>query len=55
MLNGERPLGLATENYNKSDSMMKNKDEQSLPKQAKTLFVPIGMAEDLAKNSIDPV
>ena len=40
---------MATENYNTSGSMMKNKVEQCLPTQAKTLFVPIGMAEDLAK------
>ena len=32
-----------------SGSMMKNKVEQSLPNQAKTLFAPVGMAEDLAK------
>ena len=40
---------MTTENYNTSGSMMKNKVEQSLPNQAKTLFVPIGMKEDLAK------
>ena len=38
----------AAEN-NTSGSMMKNKDEQKLPNQARTLFAPIGMAEDLAK------
>ena len=32
-----------------SGSMMKNKVEQSLPNQAKTLFVPVGIAEDLAR------
>ena len=31
-----------------SDSMMKNKVEQSLPNQAKTLFAPISIAEGLA-------
>ena len=30
-----------------SGSMMKNKVEQSLPNQAKTLFAPVGIAEDL--------
>ena len=39
----------AAENNNTSGSMMKNKDEQNLPNQAKTLFAPVGMAEDLAK------
>ena len=39
----------AAENNNTSGSMMKNKDEQSLPNQAKTWFAPVGMAEDLAK------
>ena len=32
-----------------SGSMMKNEVEQSLPNQAKTLFVPVGIAEDLAR------
>ena len=32
-----------------SSSMMKNEVEQRLPNQAKTLFVPVGIAEDLAK------
>ena len=32
-----------------SGSMMKNKVEQSLPNQAKTLFAPVGIAEDLAR------
>ena len=32
-----------------SGFMMKNKVEQSLPNQAKTLFAPVGIAEDLAK------
>ena len=36
-------------NSNTSGSMMKNKDGQNLPNQAKTLFAPVGMAEDLAK------
>ena len=49
ILNGEMTTRMATENYNTSGSMMKNKVEQSLPNQAKTLFAPIGMAEDLAK------
>ena len=31
-----------------SGSMMKNEVEQSLPNQAKTLFAPVGIAEDLA-------
>ena len=39
----------AAKNNNTSGSMMENKDEQSLPKQAKTFFAPVGMAEDLAK------
>ena len=32
-----------------SSSMMKNKVEQSLPNQAKTLFAPVGIAEDLVR------
>ena len=40
---------VATENYNTSGIMMKNKVEQGLPNQAMSLFAPIGMAEDLAK------
>ena len=32
-----------------SSSMMKNEVEQSLPNQAKTLFAPVGIAEDLAR------
>ena len=40
---------MTIENCNTSGSMMKNKDEQSLPNQTKTLFALIGMAEDLAK------
>ena len=32
-----------------SGSMMKNKVEQSLPNQAKTLFAPVGIAEGLAR------
>ena len=32
-----------------SDFMMMNNVEQSLPNQAKTLFVPVGIAEDLAR------
>ena len=32
-----------------SGSMMKNKVEQSLPNQTKTLFAPVGIAEDLAR------
>ena len=40
---------MAAENYTISGSMMKNKVEQSPPTQAKTFFVPIGMAEDLAR------
>ena len=32
-----------------SGSMMKNEVEQSLPNQAKTLFAPVGIAEDLVK------
>ena len=32
-----------------SGSMMKNEVEQSLPNQAKTLFAPVGIAEDLAR------
>ena len=39
----------ATENYNTSGFMMKNKAEQTLLNQAKTLFASIGIAEDLAK------
>ena len=39
----------AAENNNTSGSVMKNKDEQNLPNQAKILFAPVGMAEDLAK------
>ena len=39
----------AAENNNTSGSMMKNKDEQNLLNQAKTLFAPVGMAEDLAR------
>ena len=38
----------ATENK-ASGFMMKNKAEQSLPNQSKTLFAPIGIAEDLAR------
>ena len=32
-----------------SGSMMKNEVEQSLPNQAKTLFAPVGIAEELAR------
>ena len=39
----------AAENNNTSGSMKTNKDGQNLPNQAKTLFAPVGMAEDLAK------
>ena len=40
---------VAPQTYKTSGSMIKNKVEQSLPNQAKTLFVPISMAEDLTK------
>ena len=40
---------MATENYNTSGRIMRKRVEQSLPNQAITLFVPIGMAEDLTK------
>ena len=40
---------MAAENNNTSGSMMKNKVEQSLPNQAKTLFAPVGISEDLAR------
>ena len=40
---------MTTENYNTPGSMMRNRVEQSLPKQVLTLFAPVGMAEDLAK------
>ena len=40
---------MAAENNNTPGSMMKNKVEQSLPNQAKTLFVPVGIAKDLAR------
>ena len=36
-------------NYNTSGKTTRSRIEQSLPNQAKTLFVPIGMAEDLTK------
>ena len=35
--------------YKTSGSMMKNKVEQSLPNQAKRLFAPVSIAEDLAR------
>ena len=31
---------------------MKNEFEQSLPNQAKTLFAPVGIAEDLARSQL---
>ena len=49
MLNGERPLEMAAENYNTSGSMMRKRVEQGLPNQALILFAPVGMAEDLTK------
>ena len=36
-------------NYNTSGKTMRRTIEQGLPNQAITLFVPIGMAEDLTK------
>ena len=40
---------MAAQNYNTPGFMMKNKDEQNLPNQEKTMFAPVDMAEDLAK------
>ena len=40
---------MAPQNYNTSGSMMRKRVERGLPNQALTLFVPVGMVEDLTK------
>ena len=45
----KKATSVVSENYNTSGRIIKKRVEQGLPNQALTLFVPVGMAEDLTK------
>ena len=45
----KKTTSVVSENYNTSGRIMRKRVEQGLPNQAITLFVPVGMAEDLTK------